>query len=499
MEVQIIKTITPLSLENNQKEEKKEEPIEFIVKEELGKGSFGTCYIYETKKDHVKYAAKLVEKKKLEKQKAKQSIINEIAIQKSLNHPKIVKIKIYSEDPENVYIIQELCKNRSLDDLLKDRKNKNLSEFEVQSYMFQLIQGVKYLHDRNIIHRDLKPSNIFLDEKLELKIGDFGLIANLEKDKDRRKTCCGTKFFMAPEVIDPGEKGYSFEVDIWSMGVIMYKLLTGKYPFYNQDVNKLEKQILNADFKFPNEPYISDVAKDLIKQILEINPKKRPALNQILYHDFFHMNIFPKYPDIKFLKIEPTLEEKREYMPDMDDDGKIYKEVKNKTLYKLIVKNISEVKYEDIKEYELNKIDMNNQIENWITYIHESRYGFYYYVLNNGLIGIMYKNNNNEKEYNGIKLIFNSDTDTLYEIIKDEKDEDKDIINSYEAQNCPEHLKDKFKDFIKYHVRITQRLNSIENKKEAYNVNYGINQNNENIINNISSISTSNSIQNEIQ
>ena len=82
-----------------------------------------------------------------------------------------------------------MWKNKSLDDLLKERKH--LSEFEVQSYIFQLIQGLKYLHDRNIIHRDLKPSNIFLDEKLEIKIGDFGLIAKLDKDKDRRMTCCG--------------------------------------------------------------------------------------------------------------------------------------------------------------------------------------------------------------------------------------------------------------------------------------------------------------------
>ena len=297
--------ITPLSLEKNEKEEK--EKIGFIEKDKLGSGSVGVCYIYESIKDSVQYAAKLVDKEKLQRQKAQQSIISEISTQKSLNYKKIVKINIYSEDEKYVYIIQELCKNRSLADLLQTRDH--LSEFEVQSYMFQLIQGLKYLHDRNIIHRDLKPNNIFLDEKLELKIGDFGLIAKLEKKKDRRTTCCGTKYFMAPEVIDPGEKGYSFEVDIWSMGVIMYKLLTGQYPFYDKegDVN-IDKKIINVDYIFPEEPYISDVAKDLIKQILVKKPEKRPALNQILYHDFFHMNIFPEYLNIKFLKEEPTLE-----------------------------------------------------------------------------------------------------------------------------------------------------------------------------------------------
>ena len=138
-----IKIITPLSLDQNEKEERKEKQITFKVKDKLGSGAFGTCYIYESTNDNVEYAAKLVEKVKLEKQKAKQSILSEITIQKSLNHPKIGKIKSYSEDQKYVYIIQELCKNKSLDDLLKNRKY--LSEFEVQSYMFQLIQGVKYL------------------------------------------------------------------------------------------------------------------------------------------------------------------------------------------------------------------------------------------------------------------------------------------------------------------------------------------------------------------
>ena len=478
------------------------EEIKYIKGKELGSGGFGVCYIFISTKDFNQYATKVISKKGVTKEdKNTQSIISEINTLKSLNYPKIVKFKSYYEDPENVYIIQELCKNRSLADLLKNRGK--LTEFEVQSYMFQLIQGLKYLHDRKIIHRDLKPNNIFLDEKFELKIGDFGLIAKLDNNKDRKKTTCGTPHYMAPEVINPGKKGYSFEVDIWSMGVIMYNLLTGKLPFgYGiVDKQKIYKQILEDEL---NEEYltnISDVAKDLIKQLLVKECRKRPGLNQIVYHDFFHMNIFPKYPDIKFLKKEPSLKEIREYMPDMDDKGKIYKEAKIKELYKLVVSDIPNIRYEDIKKYQLNHFNNNNQINYWVSYIHISHSGFCYYQMNNGLIGIIYKNEE-KNDYSGLKLIFNSETDKIYEII-DDKYKYNDIINTYDADICPEHIQKQFKQFIDYHILIGQKKYEHENKKNLniiYQNTTNDNNNNNNSNNNSSSInitSENNSIKSE--
>ena len=478
-----------ITLSNPDKNEEEKKSIEYVNIGFLGKGAYGECYIYESTKDFNQYAAKLVNKNKLKRSKAKQSIISEIKIQQSLNHPKIVKIKSCSEDNDYVYIIQELCKNRSLADLLI--KRDHLSEFEVQSYMFQLIQGLKYLHDKNIIHRDLKTNNIFLNDQLELKIGDFGLIAKLEGRRDRRNTFCGTTYYMAPEVINPGKKGYSFEVDIWSMGVIMYKLLTGKYPFDDNDENIVYKKILDGHFSFPEKPYISNVAKDLIKQILVIDPKLRPGLNQIIYHDFFHMNIFPKYPDIKFYTQEPSPDEKRKYMPDIDND---HKEVKIKELYKLIVNDIHEVKYEDIKQYDLNNLNNSlseiNKVEYWITYLHDSRYGFCYYQVNNGLAGIIYKKEQ-EINYNGTHLIFNSDDNILYEINND------DEINSYEVDKCPDNLKEKFDEFMTYHIKTKNAINRAENAKNHKNENTEKNSE-KNKNNSISEVTLSQSEENSI-
>ena len=320
-----------------------EEKAEYIEEGELGKGAFGVCYLYESTKDWTQYAAKIVSKEKLSKDKSRQSIIEEITTQQQLNSPKIVKVKSYSEDKENVYIILELCKNRSLADLVK--KKHYLTEYEVRNYMFQIIQGVRYLRSQKIIHRDLKPNNIFLDEKLELKIGDFGLIAKMNKEKERKHTICGTPAYMAPEVIDNNKKGYSYEVDIWSIGVIMYNLLTGTLPFHDSDKIKLQEKILKGKFSFPNNIEISNIAKDLIKQILVIEPRKRPGLNQILYHDFFHVEYFPKFLPLSTLEEPPKKEEKEE----KEEEPSI------KYLYKLIVNDIPDIKYENLEKYTLKK------------------------------------------------------------------------------------------------------------------------------------------------
>ena len=98
-----------------------------------------------------------------------------------------------------------------------------------------MISALKYLHDHRIIHRDLKLGNLFLNEKMEVKVGDFGLATKLDFDGERKRTVCGTPNYIAPEVLD-GKSGHSYEVDIWSLGVIIYTLIIGKPPFETSDV-----------------------------------------------------------------------------------------------------------------------------------------------------------------------------------------------------------------------------------------------------------------------
>ena len=458
-----IKTIK-LPLKNN---DNKFENKQYIEISELGKGGFGICYLYESVEEGEKCAAKIVEKKRLTKDKSQQNIINEIKLQQSFDHPKIVKVKNHSEDNDNVYILLELCENQTLEHLLQ--KRKNLSEIEVQCYIFQLIQGVKYLHNKNIIHRDLKPNNIFLDKKLEIKIGDFGLVAKLNNERDRRHTQCGTPHYMAPEIIGQKEKGYSFEVDIWSIGIIMYKLLTGILPFYadSKDPKVIYEKILNDNFVFPPEPKISEVSKDLIRQILVKEPKKRPGLNQIIYHDFFHIGKIPKYPSISTLEKKPSIEEIRKFWPNADENGIVNIKVDNdKTeLYKLIVDNITEIKYEDIDKYIVTDQD-NNKVENYITLLHKSHYGFYYYELNNNLKGIIFKKDEYDDNYEGIRLLLNEKTQEFYEI---KISENEDEINKYNVDQCPENLASHLERFQNYIIKINKMKKEKENKDDKDN------------------------------
>ena len=419
----------------------------------LGKGGFGLCYEFRSENDEIIYAGKILDKtkfkekrnqKETEIQKHKENIQNEIEYQRNLKHPKIVKVISYFEDENYVYIVLEKCNNNTLSHLLKTRKK--LTEIEVQCYIFQLIQGLLFLHNKDFIHRDLKPENLFLDDKLELKIGDFGLVHKMNKN-EKAVDYCGTEKYMAPEIFE--KKGYSFEVDIWAIGIIMYFLLTGKYPFNNGD--EIKSKILN----FPDDIKISKAAKNLIEQILVKEPKKRPNLSQILYHDFFHNNKFPQFLDKSTLKTPPDSSLFKSYNPDLNEDDLFNKDVKIIYLYKLKIPKIGEAKYENIDKYILKDQSLLKGFDYWVSYFHKSsHYDFYYYEMNNGLYGLI--------KLDDINIIINEKNQKLYKIINNkDDDEEKDEIEKYNIDNCPHDLQESVDDLITYHkLRLEKGNNS---------------------------------------
>jgi len=166
--------------------------------------------------------------------------MSEIKIHRSLHHAGIVGFEHFFEDTDNVYILLELCSSQSMNELL--RRRKRLVELEVQCYAVQLCNAMKYLHSHRVIHRDLKIGNLFLNDKMEVKCGDFGLATKLEFDGERKRTICGTPNYIAPEVLE-GKQGHSYEVDIWSLGVIIYTLIIGRPPFETNDVKTTYKRI----------------------------------------------------------------------------------------------------------------------------------------------------------------------------------------------------------------------------------------------------------------
>ena len=250
----------------------------------LGKGGFAKCYEMKRMDNGRLFAAKIFDKKGLSNGRSKKKLINEIKIHKKLNNPNIVGFEKFFEDKDNVYILLELCSNQTLNELVKRRKR--LGELEVQCYSLQIIRALKYIHNHRIIHRDLKLGNLFLTSKLELKLGDFGLAAKLEYDGQRRKTVCGTPNYVAPEILEK-KNGHSYEVDIWSLGVVIYTMLFGVPPFDANDEKIICKKIKMNSYKFPDNIKVDPSAKKLISSLLNLDPSKRPSLDAIIEHDFF--------------------------------------------------------------------------------------------------------------------------------------------------------------------------------------------------------------------
>ena len=323
----------------------------------LGKGGFAKCYEFINEENQHSSAAKIIPKKSLVKSRAKQKLISEIKIHKSLHHPNIVAFEHYFEDQENVYLLIEICLNQTLNELLKRRKK--LTELEVQCYAIQIIKALKYLQSHRVIHRDLKLGNLFLSENMELKVGDFGLATKLEFDGERKRTVCGTPNYIAPEILE-GKTGHSFEVDVWSLGVIMYTLIIGKPPFETNNVKETYKRIKIGNYSFPENAIISEPAKDLIQSILVLEPQKRPKLDEILAHDFFNMGVsVPKNMPQSTLACPPSLNYIKQFMPDIGPKGIITKYIsKNKNTNS---NSNSNQLQSDGFDFNSNRTGLNNQ------------------------------------------------------------------------------------------------------------------------------------------
>eukprot|EP01137_Pigoraptor_chileana_P018178 Opistho-2@77262 len=250
----------------------------------LGKGGFAKCYELIEQSKGFSYAGKVVSKESLAKNKTKQKLASEIRIHRSLHHKHIVRFEHYFEDKQNVYIVLEMCHNKSMMDLLK--KRERLTEPEARYYFLQILSAIEYMHKNKVIHRDLKLGNLFLNADMEIKVGDFGLATTVDTDGERKRTLCGTPNYIAPEILD-GSNGHSFEVDIWSLGVILYTLLFGRPPFETESVKSTYQRIRLNQYTFPDCDGVSNAAIALIKAMLSSDPSARPSLAKIREDPFF--------------------------------------------------------------------------------------------------------------------------------------------------------------------------------------------------------------------
>ncbi|XP_014467750.1 PREDICTED: serine/threonine-protein kinase polo [Dinoponera quadriceps] len=268
----------------------------------FGKGGFAKCYEITESRSHHVFAGKIVPKSLITKSNHKEKMTQEIAIHRTLSHRNIVGFHGFFDDSDYIYIILELCRKRSMMELHKRRKA--LSECETRYYMKQILDGVFYLHQHKIIHRDLKLGNLFLNDDLQVKIGDFGLATRLEHDGERKKTVCGTPNYIAPEVLT--KVGHSYEADVWSIGCIMYTLLVGKPPFETSSLRETYSRIKQVQYKTPTN--ISKPAINMVARMLQLNPSKRPSIAKLMKDVFFTSGYLPTSLPLSCLTMAPRLD-----------------------------------------------------------------------------------------------------------------------------------------------------------------------------------------------
>ncbi|KAF2151122.1 kinase-like protein [Myriangium duriaei CBS 260.36] len=273
----------------------------YATSNQLGKGGFAICYKAERLEGdrptgHM-VALKIV-RMKMEPAKLAQKFITELQIHSKLSHPNIVAFHRAFAFTENTYVVLELCSNGSLADMLKRRKCVTMPE--IRRFMIQVCGAVKYLHARNIVHRDLKTGNLFLDEHMNVKVGDFGLAALLVSGKDmdakRRTTMCGTPNYLAPEILEKG-KGHNEKVDLWAIGIISYTLAVGKAPFHAASKEEIYKKLKAGEYTWPELSSITnDISADLrtLVQSLLVPEELRPNPDKIVSHAFFKMAFVPQ-------------------------------------------------------------------------------------------------------------------------------------------------------------------------------------------------------------
>ena len=252
--------------------------------EDLGEGIFGSVKLGVEKKTGERVAIKCIKKNKA-KESDVELVRTEIDIMKLCHHPNVVRLLDHFENAEYIFIVMEYIRGGSLADYMKDN-NYNFSEKRAAELIYQIADGLKYLHKYGIIHRDLKPDNIMMtesSEKGQIKIMDFGLSKILGK-KEKSVDGFGTLTFVSPEVLI--RKPYNKEVDIWSVGVILYMMLSGDLPFDDEedDEQKIAKMIVFEEVKFPSNKFgkKSKEVIDLIKRCLTKDPKSRIKIDEIL-------------------------------------------------------------------------------------------------------------------------------------------------------------------------------------------------------------------------
>ncbi|XP_060106438.1 serine/threonine-protein kinase SIK2 isoform X2 [Heteronotia binoei] len=250
----------------------------------LGKGNFAVVKLGRHRITRSEVAIKIIDKSQLDSVNL-EKIYREVQIMKMLDHPHIIKLYQVMETKSMLYLVTEFAKNGEIFDYLAN--HGRLSESEARRKFWQILSAVEYCHSRKIVHRDLKAENLLLDNNMNIKIADFGF-GNFYKSGEPLTTWCGSPPYAAPEVFE-GQQYEGPQLDIWSMGVVLYVLVCGALPFDGPTLPILRQRVLEGRFRIPY--FMSEECEHLIRRMLVLDPAKRLTITQIKEHKWMLVEV----------------------------------------------------------------------------------------------------------------------------------------------------------------------------------------------------------------
>ncbi|KAJ1961463.1 Serine/threonine-protein kinase, partial [Dispira parvispora] len=239
----------------------------------IGKGSFGKVMQVRKRDTNRIYAMKILSKSKIVMRSEVQHTLAERTVLAQINHPFIVPLKFSFQSPKKLYLVLAFVNGGELFHHLQ--REGRFDEHRSRFYAAELLSALECLHSYNVVYRDLKPENILLDYKGHIALCDFGLCKLNMNDNERTNTFCGTPEYLAPEVLYG--QGYTKTVDWWTFGVLLYEMLTGLPPFYDENTNEMYRRILEDELRFPDDMSIR--ARHLLRGLLTRDPTHRLGCN----------------------------------------------------------------------------------------------------------------------------------------------------------------------------------------------------------------------------
>ena len=252
----------------------------FAKEKKIGEGAFGKAWLVHRKDDlNSRFVIKEVNISKMSRRE-KDDARNEITVLSQMKHPNIVSYQGSFEEAGKLFILMDYCDGGDLHTKISSLKNQLFEEDQIVNWFVQLCLGIKHIHDRKILHRDIKTQNIFLNRQATIvKVGDFGISKVMNSTVELARTCIGTPYYLSPEICEG--RPYNHKSDVWSLGCVLYELVSLKHAFEAGNMNNLVLKIIKGSYPALPTKYSKEL-RNLVGLLLKRHPRDRPTVNEIL-------------------------------------------------------------------------------------------------------------------------------------------------------------------------------------------------------------------------